>query len=89
MVLRLLDVRRVLLTLKNVKTKIGDFQHPSGVDDAVGGFEVAVGFEVGAVKVVHSLGDVVEKRETEQTVQFDVRVLEDVLQTSCIIKAMK
>lgn len=39
-----------------VDAKVGDFEHKSVVDDAVGTFQTSVRFDVGTVQVRHSLG---------------------------------
>lgn len=70
----------VVSASQTVQSKVGDLEHETRVDNAIGGLQIAVGAYVGAVQELHATHDVMHERQLEHPVQLELLVLEYVLQ---------
>lgn len=62
-----------------VQTVVSDLQDPAGCYDAVGRFEVSVTVQICFVQVHHAFEQVIYHRGNKDSFQFDVVVLQNVL----------
>lgn len=63
-----------------VQSEVSDLEDETGVDHAVGGLEIAVGANVGAVYELHATHNVVHQGQLKHPVQLELLVLQYVLQ---------
>lgn len=72
----------VVSASQTVQSKVGDLEHETRVDNAIGGLQIAVGAYVGAVQELHATHDIMHERQLEHPVQLKLFILEYVLQRS-------